>query len=534
MKPLYRTAFQLERAGDPLNAVHEIAQVCLDWVFLHKGAPRKGIVRPESLGMHAQDLPPTAIGAGRRLETRYSKGAKERLWALRLTHPDDKDPGIEWSVELTVECAKDAVKFTCAQSIRRRDLEASALHRPASQPGVVPRIVERYGAVLSGLRLASEPWVLTAQEDDCAHLRALLLHPMRYPFVVFISGERGRAPRVEAALWARKLSTLALVVVANDEAVTRCWEQVLGRAQLACWGGAIRIYRSGMSLDDDPVLHPYYPPYEVRQKLTQMRDIDFADAMVARLSTEATYQGHGDFLFWSELTERINQRRIQGLAESSETESELARLYAQEVEKLKEQLALARSSLAELQQSVNSLLEWQTIAHRAHRQIRADGTPPAQALRDLPEVHSVTEAIEVAQNELKGSLEFHLNSKSEPETPFHCPTDVLYAFRWLAGAFRSAKLGHKAGVDLEKDFAHYLPTWEYAPNQSKVTMGKHREWYVISYPMPPGQEPLMYMHLACGNDRKPERCIRIGFVWDERRKIVAVGYVGRHQRNDKS
>ena len=45
MKPLYRTAFQLERVGDRLNSVHEISQACLDWVFMYKGVPRKGIVR---------------------------------------------------------------------------------------------------------------------------------------------------------------------------------------------------------------------------------------------------------------------------------------------------------------------------------------------------------------------------------------------------------------------------------------------------------------------------------------------------------
>ena len=134
MKPLYRTAFQLERVGDPLNAVHEIAQVCLDWVFLHKGAPRIGLTRPDALGKHAQDFPATAIGNRRKLETRYWKGATERLWALRLTHPDDKDAGIEWCVELTLECTSSGVKFTCATSIKRQSLTVGDLERPASQP----------------------------------------------------------------------------------------------------------------------------------------------------------------------------------------------------------------------------------------------------------------------------------------------------------------------------------------------------------------------------------------------------------------
>lgn len=534
MKPLYRTAFQLERVGEPLNAIHEIAQVCLDWVFLHRGAPKKGILRPESLGPHAQDFPATAIGEGRKLETRYWKGAAERLWALRLTHPDDKDSGIEWCVELTLECSSAGVKFTCAQAIKRRDLEAGILDRRASQPGIIPRLVERYGAVLNGVRLASEPWGLGSSGPDCARLKSFLLHPLRYPFIVFISPDSKHGPLVDPGLWARKLSTLALVVVAEDDQTTRRWEAELGDPLFACWGGAIRIYRPGFTLADDPVMHPYYPPYEVRDILTQMRDIDFADLMVARLASEATYQGHGDFRFWPELSERINQHRLAELSKTSVEEGELAKLYATEVDSLTAELDQAKQALTGLQQEVNALREWKVIAQRAHRQIRAHGTTPAHALRDLPEVSSVVEAIATAERELMGQLVFHLNSKSEPDTPFHCPTDVLYAFRWLAGPFRRSKMGHLAGVDLEQHFADYLPTWEYAPNQSKVTIGKNREWYTINYPMPKGEEPLMFMHLACGNDRKPERCIRIGFIWDAQRQVVAVGYVGRHQRNDKS
>lgn len=44
----------------------------------------------------------------------------------------------------------------------------------------------------------------------------------------------------------------------------------------------------------------------------------------------------------------------------------------------------------------------------------------------------------------------------------------------------------------------------------------------------------MPMHLACGNARKQEKCIRIGFIWDDRRIIIAVGYVGQNQRSAKS
>lgn len=533
MKPLYRTAFQLERVGDPLNAVHEIAQVCLDWVFHHKGAPRKDVVRPDTLGKHAQDFPLVSIGGGRKLETRYWKGLTERLWALRLTHPDDKDAGIEWCVELTLECTASGVKFTCATSIKRQSMTVGDLERPASQPAVVQQVIAQYGAKIDGLRLVDEPVMLDPSAGESERLKSFLLHWSRYQFVVMITPWRDGRPMVDAKLWAKKLSTLAFVFVAENNESTRAFEAALGGKRLACWGGAIRVYRPGFELTDDPFKHYYFLPPQIEQKLNRLGEVGFADEMVARLTADACLQGQADFLFWPSLVERIGHLRIANLQQSNHDDAELAKLFEKENETLRGNLEEAAGTIKSLQDKLNSLKGWQQEAQRAHREIRG-GSKPAHALRDLPEVNSVSEAIGVAEQELKGGLEFHLNSKSERDTPFNCPTDVLYAFRWLAGTFRSAKMGHKAGLDLEKDFADYLPTWEYAPNQSKVTIGKNAEWYTINYPMPRGQEPLMFMHLACGNDRKPERCIRIGFIWDERRKIVAVGYVGRHQRNDKS
>lgn len=533
MKPLYRTAFQLERVGEPLNAIHEIAQVCLDWVFLHRGAPKKGILRPESLGPHAQDFPATAIGEGRKLETRYWKGVAERLWALRLTHPDDKDSGIEWCVELTLECSSAGVKFTCATSIKRKSLTVGELERKASQPAVVQHVIARYGAKIDALRLVDEPVTLDADAQESERLKSFLLHWSRYQFVVMITPWRGGKPMVDTNLWAKKLSTLAFVFVAESDEATRAFEAALGSKRLACWGGAIRVYRPGFELTDDPFKHYYFLPPQIEQKLNRLGEVGFADEMVARLTADACLQGQADFLFWPSLVEKIGHLRIASLQQSHHDDAELTKLYQEENVTLRNNLKETEAALTRLQDELNVLKGWQQEAQRAHRDIRG-GVQPAQALRDLPEVHSVPEAIAVASEELRHGLEFHLNSRSDPATPFHSPTDVLYAFRWLAGPFRRSKMGHLAGVDLEQHFADYLPTWEYAPNQSKVTIGKHREWYTINYPMPKGEEPLMFMHLACGNDRKPERCIRIGFVWDAKRQVVAVGYVGRHQRNDKS
>jgi len=534
MKPLYRTAFQLERVGEPLNAIHEIAQVCLDWVFRHKGKPREGIVRPESLGKHAQDFPVAVIGNRRKLETRYWKGADERLWALRLTHPDDEDPEIEWCVELTLECSSQEAKFTCAQFIRRLDLKAGTLLRPATQPGVVAQLIERYGARVGELfSLDGKPQILDENPFRSKVLLDLLTFPQRYSFVILITPGRDGRPLVDASLWARKLCPLAFVFVAENDAATRAFESALGSKRLACWGGALRIYRPGFTLTDDAFRHRYLLPAELESIVKRGQEMTLLNDVMTGLTQEASQQGQTEFLFWPAWVDRVGQLRIADLQRTSQDDAALSRLFAEENETLRGNLGEMEHNLGRLQDEVNILKGWKQAAQRAHRDIR-DGAKPAHALRDLTEVNSVADAIAVAKDELSGELEFHLNSKSDPLTPFQSPTDVLYAFRWLAGPFRRAKSGRLAIADLEAHFAEYLPTWVYAPNQSEITMGQNPEWYRIDYKLPKGQPPMMRMHLACGNDRKPEKCIRIGFVWDAQREIVAVGFIGQHQRSAKS
>jgi len=534
MKPLYRTAFQLERVGDRLNSVHEISQACLDWVFMYKGVPRKGIVRPVGLGTYAQDFAVTAIGDGRQVETRYWEGGTERLWALRQTYPDKKDSGIEWCVELTVQCTKDEVKFTCAQSIRRQDVKAGPLHRPAGQPGIIQQLITRYGARVGEIfQFKGEPLPLPADGFRCRLLLDLLLYQQRYPFVVLISPGRKGVPLVDAALWARKLSPLAFVFVAENDEATRAFEATLGSNRLACWGGAIRVYRPGFGLLDDPFKHYYYLPGEIQRKLAQYDEVGFVNLMVARMSKESCLQGQADFLFWSSWVEKVGHLRVQGLQQNNHEDAELATMYAEENAVIRENLFQSHQTINLLQDEVNSLKGWKEEAQRAHRAIR-EGTRPVLALRDLPEVDNLDEAIEVAQKELGDKIIFALNSKSDTDSPFGQPTDVLTAFRWLAGPFWESKAKRQAMGLPEESLKKVLPNWSYAGNQTATTLGRYAEWYRVDYSLPGGRKAYAEQHLKFGVGADPSNMIRIGFFWDDLKKLWVIGYIGPHQRNTKS
>jgi hypothetical protein len=155
-------------------------------------------------------------------------------------------------------------------------------------------------------------------------------------------------------------------------------------------------------------------------------------------------------------------------------------------------------------------------------------------LRYVPEVNTLTEAVDVAKKELAGKMVFPLNSKSDLDAPFAHPTDVLTAFRWLAGPFWDSKaLSQPMGMP-EESLKKVLPNWSYAGNQTVTTLGRYEEWYRVEYALPGGKKAYAEQHLKFGVGADPANMIRIGFFWDDSKNLWVIGYIGPHQRNTKS
>ena len=157
-----------------------------------------------------------------------------------------------------------------------------------------------------------------------------------------------------------------------------------------------------------------------------------------------------------------------------------------------------------------------------------------EALKNIPEVESVREAIEVAEKELKGRVVFRLNSKSEQESPFQEPTDLLLALRWIGGDYYQAKSGKKLIRDLNSSLRVVLSRWDYSANQSDSTMSANESWYRVDYKLKGGRVAYADAHIGCGTSRRPQETIRVAFFWDDDAQVAVVGYVGQHQKNTHS
>lgn len=555
MKPLYRTAFLLQR---PPAKLDEIAAVVEDWIFVRQGKPRQGLVRPEGWNGQAVSRPLTILGAGWSVEATFVDDPTQSIWAIQVQHPDSEDDNLRWIINLTVGQQAAATRFTCEVGVAWVEDRGEPITRRSSQPNIVIEMLRRFGGkdAQASRPLSEKPYELKKAEVD--GFVDFLVSPSRQHAVVLITRNRDGQLLVEPELWARKLGSLAYVMVAESWDTTFALEAAVGSNRLVCWGGSIRIYRPGFTREANPYAHPLLSVESIQTSLESKKAVGFIDNVVGQLAEVSAHRPYPGFVFWQDVEGMVRAGELQKLQSSvksgpggtdalaQDTNKLQARVQALEAEKdklcddyvkdvddLEKRVKELESEKEKLWDEVTILREWRRIASEGMRRVRA-GEPYRTALRYVPEVNSLTEAVEVAQKELAGKMVFALNSKSDLESPFAHPTDVLTAFRWLAGPFWESKALSKAIGMPEESLKKVLPNWSYAGNQTVTTLGRYEEWYRVDYALASGKKAYAEQHLKFGVGADPANMIRIGFLWDDSKNLWVIGYIGPHQRNTKS
>jgi hypothetical protein len=532
MKILYRTAFALGNSQDPMKDIHTLADLAWAWIFIPGGRPRNGLTRPTNMPSGAATFAATDLGNGWKAEARYLKQANDRrTWGLRAVHPDQQDAGIEWRTEVVIDALPAGIRFTCQVSVVRRDASSQVIQRKSGQPRIVADVVARFGAkdLRSGIALPGE--FLRESEASLEKFVQFLEHPQRQQSVVLISRRPDGSTAVDPLLWAKKLSTLAYVCVPDDPRYTWALERVLSH-ELICWNGSIRIYHPGFTRKADRYDHPLLTPDSIDKSLLVRGQVGLAEEIQSQVTEALSHRSYSDALFWTEFKELIMEHELSQLKRGSD-DAELAKLYAEENAQLRAELKDERAEVGRLQNELNAQTQWRRMAMAALGRIRRDGNIQ-EALRHLPEVSTVEEALQRAVEEYPQRLVLCLNSKSDPTTPFNRPTDVLNALRWLATKFYESKTKGISIGSPEASLCQTLPNWSYAGNQTETTIGRFEEWYKVDYPLPGGEKAFAEQHMKFGVGADPINMIRIGFLWDDSKNLWVIGYVGPHQRNTKS
>lgn len=533
MKTLYRTAFALTKLEKPLNDIHKVAKVCYDWVFEPKpGRPRDGLTRPAEIDGNAKDIDTKDLGAGWHLTSHYIKGKERRSWGMRVEHPDQADAGITWRTEVVLDVTETKAVFSCRVEVFRTDSSPVQIQRKAGQPGVVALVIEQFGAkdLRSDIPLPIVP--IPARVGEIDKLVGFLMDANRQQAVVMVSRDAATGePLVDAALWAKKLSSLAYVMVAEDQKFTYALAEKIGN-ELVCWGGSVRIYYPGFTLQSSRYDHSLLTPDSIADSLELRQQPGLAEEIQSQVADKLAHRGYPGALFWGELREMVAADRISQLTAGAD-DAELARLYQKENERLAKELAAKEEALGQAQSDLATLRHWRGLASEAIGKIR-NGKDIKEALKYLPEVDSVEEALRKIAEEHKGRIVLCLNSKSDPQTPFSRPTDVLNALRWLCTTFYDSKTRGVSIGNPDESLGKAVSGWSYAGNQTDTTIGRFEEWYKVNYQLPGGRNAIAELHMKYGTGNDPVNMIRIGFLWDDARKVWVIGYIGPHQRNTKS
>ena len=148
------------------------------------------------------------------------------------------------------------------------------------------------------------------------------------------------------------------------------------------------------------------------------------------------------------------------------------------------------------------------------------------------QVGSVNEAVSCAEALFPKQLAFALNSKSDKDSPFQKPIEVLAALVWLATDYHHVRWT-KPGEDpsFDERLKKFCPGWSYKAHQASTTKQQFEEWYTTK------RNDTTYelgQHLTKGVRADPQKTIRIAFAWDDESGRVIVGYIGQHQRNRRS
>ena len=144
-----------------------------------------------------------------------------------------------------------------------------------------------------------------------------------------------------------------------------------------------------------------------------------------------------------------------------------------------------------------------------------------------PDFGDVASVLDFVESRWPEGLRLALNGSSDRRLYFDQPNQVYSALEWLATTYRNSRTGEKLVANLDVSLFTTCG-WRYRPFQSEVTVGKYRSDYQTT---DNDKKYALEEHIGRGTGRTPGQ-IRIAFSWDDERKTVIVGYIGRHQRTD--
>ena len=521
MRPIYRASFPLLRECDE-QSLSKAAIECLKWIFV-----RNGRQIPSNVALGAETISRCEPDEGSLVEAIRVDIDDDRSWGVIYEHPDALDKGLIWRTEIALNHSVNrGLDFSCSTLLGNTDGTLAPFRRAPGRPRIVESLLTTFDQ--------SDPEALSVMakeltsEDSIIEdfLEFLYSKDRKHPLVLVTATNFHDKPLVvpdELASW---LAGLAHVYVCSSRFPSLKLKEHLPTS-LNCWDGGIRIYWPGFRDSDSPFRHRVWSPETVRRIEEQPHSRGFKEFLLGRICNVAVYNVHDRFLTWDKLV-GLNRRHLLDQASSRNDFELLANDYANENDSLRRQLDELREQVREQSQEAerarNEADAWRS-AYEAERK----GESNEEAV-ELPVV-SVVDAIERAKKQFPDELVFALNSRSQTDSPFEAPDEVMAAFTFLAKTYREAKCGIVPCPSLNDAIRNMIDAWFYTGGQSEITMKSYKSWYQCTSD---GRTYWLGEHIGTGTSTDPRHTIRIAFDWDSINSRVIIGFIGQHQRDDNS
>lgn len=239
-----------------------------------------------------------APGVSVRWRLLTAPGTEDRVWTLWWHQADDEDPELYWTLSVRVALEGDRTVVAVHAGLESLSSRLAPVRLEVDPPPLVGAVVDQLDVIEDGWRICREP-SYAVDRPSVQGLVEFLLDPDRLLPVVLISAaenydEDGDWYRpqllVDAVAVAKAVAGLAHVVVLDNVAVSYELTDLVGK-HLSVFGGGVRLYWPGLTLDQRPSRHPLWVPQRLAEPANQpfekVLHRRLAPAAAARLSSTA-------------------------------------------------------------------------------------------------------------------------------------------------------------------------------------------------------------------------------------------------------
>jgi len=457
----------------------------------------------------------------KKTEVESTKGRWKQWW---LSEPHDSG---QFNTVLDIASSGNQLHVACTLLLGNPETRVSPVRFDVHCPKVIRNILD-----------LSMPWTVNTtpvmpgrvrvREGEATELAGLIRDTGRcLPMVLVSELDKFMIyPEIDKDL-AADLAGLANVYSLHEDA---SWELTgeLG-AEWSCFNGAIRVFWPIDKEEPNPFRHHLWT------KTKLLWGVSGVDEAASRIRHQLRRMILGTSAFtvripavFEDIRQEKHEEEIvarQALVRDAEDYEGVVRLYEEDKQRFKERIVALEEELEEksillesCKQNIDSLTRYEQILQPDEDVVEAENeVPPATA----------EEAVEFAMARHQGVLSFgeHVaTGVAKLARTAGPPEKILKYLEVLADMSRLRRDGTLGCGMIEWLGQHNCD----ASSESETIRNNDREMQRRARSDGIGGHRQFHLHMKPTEATSPDQCVRIYFDWDEEKKVIIVGWVGRH------